>query len=346
MAEPGPASDREELASIALDLCGHLEWLRENGVRDVPAVPKAPATASAVSPGRGDGANAPGDATASVSGLRAAVRAAAGVPDRRAVAPAPPAAPAARNEVAPRPAVRTSDDARSSDNARTSVRPGAEAGNSNAESGSSDAEAGSSDGSNVVKNLEQIRSELGVCKRCKLHQKRKNLVFGVGSPRAELVFVGEGPGADEDAQGIPFVGAAGQLLTKMIEAMGFQRDEVYICNVVKCRPPGNRDPEPDEIEACEPFLKAQLAHLRPKAIVTLGKFATMTLLRTPNGSITRMRGKWSRYQGVPLMPTFHPSYLLRQQTPETQYSEKKKVWDDLQQVMKLLGREPPPAKKK
>ncbi|HEY8206782.1 MAG TPA: uracil-DNA glycosylase [Myxococcaceae bacterium] len=183
------------------------------------------------------------------------------------------------------------------------------------------------------RTLEEIRAELGDCKRCKLCSGRTNIVFGVGNPKAELVFVGEGPGADEDAQGIPFVGKAGQLLTKMIEAMGFTRDEVYICNVVKCRPPGNRNPEPDEIEACEPFLKAQIDSIRPKAIVTLGKFAAQTLLRdsTP---ITRMRGNWRTYEGVPLMPTFHPAYLLR--SP----GEKKLAWADLKQVMKMFGKEP------
>ena len=345
MAEPGPASDREELASIALDLCGHLEWLRENGVREVPAVPKAAAPAAGAASARPE-APAAAEATAPVSGLRAAVRAAAGVPEKRPVAARPPP-PSVKTPPRPRPTARPPDTGAEAGSSKpTTDRPpdtGAEAGSSKpttARPPATGAEAGSS------RTLEQIRAELGDCKRCKLHQKRKNIVFGVGSPTAQLAFVGEGPGADEDTQGIPFVGAAGQLLTKMIEAMGFKRDEVYICNVVKCRPPGNRDPEPEEIDACEPFLKAQLALLKPKAIVTLGKFATMTLLREPNGSITRMRGKWRKYEGIPLMPTFHPSYLLRQQTPETQYSEKRKVWEDLQQVMKAFGREPPPAKKK
>ena len=181
--------------------------------------------------------------------------------------------------------------------------------------------------------LDQIRRELGDCRRCKLCTGRKNIVFGVGNPRAELVFVGEGPGENEDLQGVPFVGAAGDLLTKMIQAMGFSRDDVYICNVVKCRPPGNRNPEPEEIAACEPFLRAQLLALQPKVIVALGKFAAQTLLRdtTP---ITRLRGNWREYQGVKLMPTFHPAYLLR--SP----AEKRKAWEDLQQVMKLFGKQP------
>ncbi|MBL8936979.1 MAG: uracil-DNA glycosylase [Archangium sp.] len=179
--------------------------------------------------------------------------------------------------------------------------------------------------------LDEIRRELGDCQRCKLCNGRSTIVFGSGNPRAELVFVGEGPGEEEDRQGVPFVGKAGQLLTKMIEAMKFSRDDVYICNVVKCRPPNNRNPEPDEIEACEPFLKAQLASLQPKVIVALGKFATQTLLRDQT-SITRLRGQWREYQGIPLMPTFHPAYLLRQ--PE----EKRLAWLDLQEVMKRFGK--------
>jgi len=180
-----------------------------------------------------------------------------------------------------------------------------------------------------------IRGELGDCTRCKLSRGRTNLVFGVGNPRAELMFVGEGPGADEDVQGEPFVGKAGQLLTKMIEAMGFRREEVYIANVVKCRPPNNRDPEPDEIAACEPFLKAQIAAVKPKVIVALGRFAVQTLLRDPT-PITRQRGAWRDYEGVRLMPTFHPAYLLRNPP------EKAKAWADLQLVMKELGKTLPP----
>ncbi len=179
-----------------------------------------------------------------------------------------------------------------------------------------------------------VRESLGECTRCKLHGGRTRLVFGVGNPGAELLFVGEGPGADEDLQGEPFVGRAGQLLTRMIEAMGFARSDVYIANVVKCRPPGNRDPEPDEIEACERYLKAQIAAIRPRVIVALGRFAVQTLLRdtTP---ISRQRGRWREYEGVRLMPTFHPAYLLRNP------AEKKPAWEDLQLVMKEFGRWPP-----
>jgi len=177
--------------------------------------------------------------------------------------------------------------------------------------------------------LEAVRTELGECTRCKLHKTRTNIVFGVGSPEARLMFVGEAPGEDEDLQGYPFVGKAGQLLTKMIEAMGMQREDVYICNTVKCRPPNNRNPEPDELLACEPFLKGQLGAVKPEVIVTLGKFAAQALLReqTP---ITRLRGQWREYEGIPVMPTFHPAYLLR--SP----AEKGKVWEDLKQVMKRL----------
>src|SRR6266542_1110501 len=167
------------------------------------------------------------------------------------------------------------------------------------------------------------------CTRCKLAPKRTNIVFGVGNPDAPLVFVGEAPGADEDRTGEPFVGAAGQLLTKMIEAMGLGRDDVYICNILKCRPPGNRNPEPDEIEQCEPFLKKQLAAIRPRMIVALGKFAAQCLLRS-DAPISRLRGQWKQYEGIPLMPTYHPAFLLR--TP----SAKREVWADLQQVMGRL----------
>jgi DNA polymerase len=188
-----------------------------------------------------------------------------------------------------------------------------------------------------ARGLALVREDLGDCQRCKLAPLRTKLVFGVGNPDAKLVFVGEAPGADEDAQGEPFVGKAGQLLTKMIEAMGYRREDVYICNILKCRPPGNRNPEPDEIEKCEPFLKAQLAALRPRMIVALGKFAAQCLLRddTP---ISRLRGAFRSYEGIQLMPTFHPAYLLRDP------SKKKEAWDDLKKVnsaLKQMGIEPP-----
>ena len=179
--------------------------------------------------------------------------------------------------------------------------------------------------------LAVIRTDLGDCQRCKLAPTRKNIVFGVGNPNSPLVFVGEGPGENEDLQGEPFVGKAGELLTKMIVAMGYQRDEVYICNIVKCRPPGNRNPEPDEIAACEPFLIRQLGAIAPRMIVALGKFAAQTLLRS-TAPISSLRGRFKDYQGIPLMPTFHPAFLLRNP------SAKREVWSDLQQVMGELDR--------
>jgi uracil-DNA glycosylase family 4 len=196
------------------------------------------------------------------------------------------------------------------------------------------AEAGAGEKGVGSPELTAVRADLGDCRRCKLAAGRTTLVFGVGAPRAELMFVGEGPGADEDLQGEPFVGKAGQLLTRMIEAMGYRRDQVYIANVVKCRPPENRNPEPDEIVACEPFLMRQIDAVRPKVIVALGKFAAHTLLRSAI-PITRLRGTWGQYQGVKLMPTFHPAYLLR--SPH----EKAKAWEDLKQVVVALGRQLP-----
>ena len=177
--------------------------------------------------------------------------------------------------------------------------------------------------------LEQIRADLGDCQRCGLGNRRSHLVYGVGNPHARLVFVGEAPGFEEDRQGEPFVGEAGQLLTKIIQAMGLSRDEVYICNVLKCRPPENRNPHHDEIEACRPFLQRQLQAIAPAAIITLGTFATQTLLYTKE-PISRLRGRFHDYHGIPLMPTFHPAFLLR--SPE----KKREVWDDVQQVMKRL----------
>jgi uracil-DNA glycosylase len=182
--------------------------------------------------------------------------------------------------------------------------------------------------------LEAIREEIGDCRRCKLHATRTNIVFGVGNPRAELMFVGEAPGADEDLQGIPFVGRAGQLLTKIIEAMGLTRDEVYIANVLKCRPPENRNPESDEVAACSGFVRRQIAVIRPKIIVTLGKYAT-DLLLGGNVTISKVRGKFVEMEGVALLPTFHPSYLLRNP------AAKREVWDDMKAVLARLNRPVP-----
>ena len=174
--------------------------------------------------------------------------------------------------------------------------------------------------------LEKVRNHLGDCKRCRLARERNKIVFGVGSPRAGVMFIGEAPGREEDRSGEPFVGAAGQLLTRMIKAMGLSREEVYIGNVIKCRPPHNRDPAPDEISACEPYLRLQIDAIKPGIIVALGAHAAQTLLRTDQG-ITKLRGRWTTYHGVPLMPSFHPAYLLRNP------GGKRGAWSDLQQVM-------------
>jgi uracil-DNA glycosylase len=292
-----PAS--RALAEVAAETVRHLRWLSDAGIAEVPppALPRGEASFPEPGPRRAAPDAPPNDtAPRDTAGWR---------PIAQPIPARPPATPAATPGARP-PAC--SPDARP-----TPGVPPAKG-------------AGSPD-------LRAIRDELGECARCKLGAGRTTLVFGVGNPAAELMFVGEGPGADEDREGEPFVGRAGQLLTRMIEAMGYRREEVYIANVVKCRPPNNRNPEPDEIEACEPFLRAQIAAVRPKVIVALGKFAAQTLLRdtTP---ITRLRGRWMSYEGVRLMPTFHPAYLLR--SPE----EKKKAWEDLQLVMRELGLAP------
>jgi uracil-DNA glycosylase family 4 len=181
-------------------------------------------------------------------------------------------------------------------------------------------------------SLLKIREDLGDCTRCKLHTTRNKIVFGAGNPKAELVFVGEGPGADEDAQGLPFVGRAGKLLTQMIEAMGLQRKDVYICNVVKCRPPENRQPEEDEVHTCSPFLLRQIDTIAPKVIVCLGAVAAKALLQTNRG-ISQFRGEWLEFRGRKLLATYHPAYLLRNPPAKSE------VWKDLQKVMAVLGLE-------
>ena len=180
-------------------------------------------------------------------------------------------------------------------------------------------------------SLRAVAKDVAACRRCGLCETRTQTVFSDGSPEARVMFVGEAPGADEDAQGVPFVGRAGQLLTRMIEdGMGIPRKDVYICNVLKCRPPDNRNPEPSEIAACRGYLETQIEILRPEVIVALGKFAAQFLLETEEG-IMRLRGTWGSYRGVPVMPTFHPSFLLRQ--PD----RKREAWDDLLKVLGRLG---------
>jgi uracil-DNA glycosylase family 4 len=185
--------------------------------------------------------------------------------------------------------------------------------------------------------LRSIREDLGNCTRCPLHQQgRKQIVFGVGNPQADLMFIGEAPGADEDLQGEPFVGRAGQLLNNMIKAMGIQREDVYIANIIKCRPPGNRTPERDECETCSPFLMRQIAAIKPKVIVALGAVAAKTLLAV-NAPMSELRGRWFDFRGTKLAVTYHPAFLLRDPR------QKKETWKDLQMVMKDLGW-PVPAK--
>jgi len=186
--------------------------------------------------------------------------------------------------------------------------------------------------SNAAEALAAIKADIGPdCSRCKLHRLgRTQIVFGVGNPNADLMFVGEAPGGDEDLQGIPFVGRAGQLLTKIIEAINLTRDSVYIANVIKCRPPQNRNPELDEVETCEPFLFRQIEVIQPKVIVALGKFAAQTLLKTLD-PISRLRGRVFEYRGAKLVPTFHPAYLLRNP------GSKREVWEDMKLVKKLLA---------
>lgn len=185
--------------------------------------------------------------------------------------------------------------------------------------------------SSAVKTLSEIREELGDCTRCRLCETRKSIVFGEGNPRARLVFVGEGPGRDEDIQGRPFVGRAGQLLTKIIRAMKLERKDVYICNVVKCRPPGNRNPQPDEVASCEPFLMKQIESINPEVIVSLGSVATGLMLKLKNFKMGQLRGTFHQYGDSKLMITYHPAALLRNP------SLKKPVWEDMKLVMRELG---------
>jgi DNA polymerase len=189
--------------------------------------------------------------------------------------------------------------------------------------------------SDVLACLDAVAAKARACESCDLHKERKQAVPGQGNPAPEILFVGEAPGADEDEQGLAFVGAAGQLLTQMITAMGYTREQVFIANVAKCRPPGNRQPLPEEMAACLPYLKEQIRLLRPAVIVALGATAVKGLLN-PTESITRLRGKWQSFEGIPLMPTFHPAYLLYNP------ASKRDVWTDLKEVLARLGRQPPP----
>ena len=178
--------------------------------------------------------------------------------------------------------------------------------------------------------LDEVRKELGDCTRCKLHRTRKTIVFGEGNEKTKLMFIGEGPGYDEDVQGRPFVGKAGQLLTKILQSINLPREEVYITNIIKCRPPQNRNPEPDEIQSCNPFLMKQIDVIQPKIICALGAFASQTLLKT-DAKITALRGKFYDFEGIQVIPTYHPAFLLR--NPE----RKREVWEDMKKIVELLG---------
>ena len=185
-------------------------------------------------------------------------------------------------------------------------------------------------GQSTMITLEDVRKELGDCKRCKLHCGRKTIVFGEGNEKATLMLIGEGPGYDEDVQGRPFVGKAGQLLTKILQSINLPREEVYIANIIKCRPPQNRNPEPDEIESCHPFLMKQIGVIQPKIICALGTFSAQTLLKTDT-KITALRGKLFDLEGIKVIPTYHPAFLLR--NPD----KKREVWEDMKKIVELLG---------
>jgi DNA polymerase len=288
-----------ELKQILNDLAAHLESLREDGVT---AVEVSREVLRAMAPPAGGRAGASG-----------------GPASRLSFHPAPgslPARPAGESSGGERKAVSRPDAARGSGQAGDGrpARPGGQ----------------------TTPELDAIAKRVAGCTRCALHGGRTRTVPGQGNPHPEILFVGEGPGEDEDIQGLAFVGRAGQLLTKMIEAMGYRRDEVFIANIVKCRPPGNRKPFPDEMAACLPYLKEQIALLKPRVIIALGATAVTGLLGSMATGISRLRGNWQSFGGIDVMPTFHPSYLLR--TP----SAKNAAWADLQAVLKKLGR-PVPA---
>jgi DNA polymerase len=312
---------REELLELACSARALVGWYEGTGAWGLPAESSADDALAALAPSRG------GSAPAERRPMPA------GAPQFRpppgpapAAAPAPPARPAepsaARPAPAPAPVAAVEPPRFPADRPQPVIAPARPA----ARMPSSPEER--------MRRLAVLADEVRGCTKCRLCQARTHAVFSRGNPLAELCFVGEGPGAEEDLQGEPFVGPAGQLLDKMVAAMGYHRDDVYICNVVKCRPPENRKPQPDEMETCKPYLATQLELIAPKYIVALGATAVQGLLGTSEG-ITKLRGKWKMYKGVPVMPTFHPAYLLRQP------SAKREVWSDLQQVMARLGKAPP-----
>ena len=354
-------NERDELWWVARQLRAQLEWLQEQGLATFPQVAVA-----AAAPSVGGSPTSP--RVEAVNPARAAQGAIAGDPVRpRAVNPARAALAALADEPvrppAPRVAVAPAAPTRAPEftpqqfppaegpRGAAAVQPArldtpAAAAREPQQPVSLDERRSAASMSLAPMSLTAIREDLGNCERCQLSKTRKNIVFGVGNPQAELMFVGEGPGQDEDLSGEPFVGPAGKLLTRIIGAMGLSREEVYIANVVKCRPPRNRDPEAGEVAACSPFLFQQIASIQPKIIVALGRPACATLIGAPlTTSISKLRGRFLRYRGeIPLMPTFHPAYVLRMSDASLQGPSevRRQVWDDMKLVVaeleKLTGK--------
>jgi DNA polymerase len=323
-----PAVDAEalrELAELTAAVRTHVEWLVASGAAGVP---RDRSGASA----RGAAANTPAPLTSAVEGPARARDTVEAAPSAPSMVEAPPrAAPSAAG--APPLAERTGPVPAVSPPARVAAPPAPAV--VVAAPVAPVAAAPALDVTERGRRLELLAESIKSCTRCALHAGRTQTVFARGTGSSGLCFVGEGPGADEDAQGFPFVGKAGQLLDRMIEAMGFGRDDVYVCNIVKCRPPNNRKPEPEEMAACMPYLKEQLELLQPEVMVALGVTAVQGLFGTTEG-ITRLRGRWKLYGGrTPVMPTFHPAFLLRNP------AAKREVWDDLQAVLCQMGRQPP-----
>ncbi|WP_394848174.1 uracil-DNA glycosylase [Pendulispora brunnea] len=311
---------RTELAQIAASLRAYLEWQQDSGSLGIPRGKRPPPSVAAKPEGNRQDAkvdaeaprNAPPHEPPTLGVLGALAVPPSPTPPEPPPAPVTAAAPVWHDEPKPSP---------------PAVAP-------------PPASAMPSTGTERLVRLEQIREEVRNCAKCELATTRTNTVFSRGNPESKLCFIGEAPGADEDAQGLPFVGRAGQLLDKMIGAMGLSPErDVYVCNIIKCRPPGNRRPTPDESNTCIPYLHEQLALVRPRVIVAMGNTAVAALLQTTMG-ITKIRGQWKLYRGSTLvMPTYHPSYLLRPSAQQQQ--AKREAWDDLQLVMKELGIEAP-----
>lgn len=308
---------RAELSELARLFQTHVAWQRELGATELPRTSPRTAAAPAVTAPPPSAVTAPPAPSPAVT---------APPPPAPAVTVPPPTAPTVTAPPPPAPAVVTPPPAAAAPpvvaRALLAVDPPV-------------AQADPSLGRAAA--LTVIQREVAGCTACKLAQRRTQTVFARGNPEARLVFIGEGPGEQEDKQGLPFVGPAGQLLDKIIVAMSLSPDAVYVCNVVKCRPPGNRTPEPDEVAACTPFLLRQLGVVRPEVIVTLGRTATGFLLGS-NAPMSRLRGQWHAYQGIPLLPTWHPSYLLREP------AHKGETWSDMKLVMQRLGLTPPGAR--